>query len=435
MYWKAAGAPWGPWKVVPVSEKPAVQWKAQLGRTYELILAGTTLVAGGRGEVVAFAVKDGTRLWRAEIEGEVRGLAACDRHLIVSSTTGKLYCFGPDRPNQPRIIKPPTAVFPDPGPAAAEATRILKDTGVRDGFAVVLGVGNGLLAGAVARQSNLTVLCVDPDAKKVEVARRMLDAVGLYGSRVAVHQAELGRLPYARFAANLVIVDPKYAGRQATWPAAEMYRVLRPFGGALWASLPDPESARACQRALVAAGTPAREITVREAQVRVIRGKLPGAANWTHEYGDASRPAASTDTRVRLPLKMLWFGKPGPARIISRHWRTPAPLFIDGRMFVSGEDHVMALDAYNGRQLWCREIPGIGRYPSRYRGGTLVADHDSVYGALGTTCLRLDAATGKTRQTYKVPRQLLDMVVQSNPIRKALDAGGRPAQPTPNAID
>ena len=433
MYWKGAGSPWGPWKVVPIAAKSATKWQSELGRTYELVLAGRTLVAGGRGAVTAFDADDGRRVWQTSIEGDARGLAAAGGKLVVSSTTGEIHCFGARAEPPVRIVTPATAEASSSAEVAAKAVRLLERTGVTAGYCLLLGAGDGRLAYELVRRSELVVHCVEPEARKVAAARRVLEAAGVYGVRVVVHHGGFDPLPYPSYVGNLVLLDEELTGGVGDCAAAELYRVLRPCGGVLCV-LRSTSGPSALAQWLEAGGVPGNEIQASGDRLQVVRGALPGAAEWTHPYCDASRPAASTDSRVRLPLKMLWFGKPGPARIISRHWRMPVPLFVAGRMFVSGEHHLMALDAYNGRQIWCREISDVGRYPGKYRGGGAVADERSVYAAVGTSCLRLDAATGETVQTYSVPPQVRDMDVLGNPIRKALDAGGRKARPTPNQV-
>lgn len=42
----------------------------------------------------------------------------------------------------------------------------------------------------LAKQSDLFIVAIDADARKVEMARRKLDAAGVYGSRVTVLQAD-----------------------------------------------------------------------------------------------------------------------------------------------------------------------------------------------------------------------------------------------------
>ncbi|GAH72723.1 unnamed protein product, partial [marine sediment metagenome] len=106
---------------------------------------------------------------------------------------------------------------------------------------------------------------------------------------------------------------------------------------------------------------------------------------------------------VKWPLKLLWFGGPGPERMISRHWRPAAPVSTNGRLFVAGQHTVIAVDAYNGRELWCRDLRSVGRRAVYLGGGNIVADDDSVYAATGSICFRLDAQTGETRQVYRLP--------------------------------
>ena len=140
----------------------------------------------------------------------------------------------------------------------------------------------------------------------------------------------------------------------------------------------------------------------------VTRGALPDAGQWTHQYGDPGKRAASDERRVRLPLKAAWFGGLGPATIVSRHFRTPAPLVINGRCFVPGLDHLTALDIYNGRTLWQRSLPDVAHWPAAYRGSGLAADDAAVYVPLGRNCLLLDPATGKTRATFTAPSDTQD---------------------------
>ena len=87
----------------------------------------------------------------------------------------------------------------------------------------------------------------------------------------------------------------------------------------------------------------------------------------------------------------------------SRHASNSSPLSIGGRMFVQGENVVMAYDAYNGLKLWERKIPGALRVGLKTGCSNLAANADSLFVAVGSDCLRLDAATGKTTKTYRTP--------------------------------
>ncbi len=428
-WWRGARYPWFPSKVVPVAAEPA-RWEVPVGRTYALAMAGNVVIAGGKDRVDLFDGKSGKPLWHAAVPGEARGLAAAAGRLYVSTTTGAILCFAPD-PGPARRIRPSPERFEVSARVRARAARVLERSGVSDGYCFMVGAGDGALAFQLARGSGLDVVCLESDSGRAAAARERLARAGVYGDRVAVHVGKLGETRYAEYFANLVVVsDPAVVLADST-AAQELYRLLRPWGGTAFVFAAGKTGAVAA--AFRAAGAPASEVQVDgEDAVRVVRGPLPGAGAWTHAYGDAGRSSASTDTRVKLPLEMLWFGGPGPAKIVSRHWRSPAPLFAGGRLFIAGENCVMAVDAYNGRRLWLRRIPGVARFPARYRGSSLVADETSVYAVDGVRCLRLDARTGRTLRTYSVPAPAADAPVPDNPVDRAR-AGKAPAQPQPNA--
>ncbi|MEA3368694.1 MAG: PQQ-binding-like beta-propeller repeat protein, partial [Planctomycetota bacterium] len=337
------------------------------------------------------------------------GIAAANGRLLASTTDGRIVCYGPKAIANPPVTSSPPAASPykadkPDSPAAATARRIIEQTGKKAGYCVVLGAGDGRLLYHLASQSDLEVYCIEPDAERAATVRRALDAAGLYGVRVTVHQGTLATLKYPNYMADLLVICQPGSGDLANWPAAEVRRVLRPCGGTVHVVVAGlAGGAEAVKEWLAGGKVPQGEIRNVDGAVQVVRGKLPGAANWTHQYATAARPGASTDQRVKLPFRLLWFGKPGPARLIARHWQGPAPLCVDGRLFVIGQYSLMAVDAYNGRQLWRRDLPSVGRYPVRPKGSNVAADARSVYIATGRECLRLRAATGKTTATYQLP--------------------------------
>ena len=397
--------------------KPAdcTRWSTPHDRAYAMILAGGTLVVGGRETVTAIAADTGRVVWKDRVKGQARSLAVADGRLLVSTTTGQITCYGPEAAANPAAItlKAEAPTFPDDKShlsAAAVAQRILDRTGKNVGYCLVLGAGDGRLLYELAKRSELEICCLEPDAEAVASARHMLDKAQLYGVQVAIHQGSLGDVAYPEYFADLVVLRDAGAASLKRSPAEEVYRVLRPCGGAAYVVADGSTGRPAAIKQWLAQGeVPAEEIISSEDAVRVVRGRLPGAGNWTHQYASAARTGCSTDRRVRLPMKLLWFGEPGPARMIARHWKGPAPLCVDGRMFVIGQYSLMAVDAYNGRPLWRRDLPKVGRFPSNTGGSNVAADEDSVYVAAGKVCLRLDAATGQTRQTYELPLESLGL--------------------------
>ena len=135
------------------------------------------------------------------------------------------------------------------------------------------------------------------------------------------------------------------------------------------------------------------------------RGQLPGAGEWSHQYGNVANTSPSNDQHVRDGLGVLWYGDPGPSSMINRHEAAGAPLSTNGRMFIQGIDSVMAYDAYNGTFLWKRKIPGAVRVRVDVDGGNMALARDGLYVAAHEKCIRLDPATGNV--TGSTPCRLM----------------------------
>ncbi len=69
------------------------RWSAEFPAPFDLIQAGEVLLLGGDGEVLAVGAADGKRLWSAEVDGKVYGLAVAGGKLFASTGLGHIYCF------------------------------------------------------------------------------------------------------------------------------------------------------------------------------------------------------------------------------------------------------------------------------------------------------------------------------------------------------
>jgi len=365
-------------------------------RVYCLAMAGGTLLTGNRDSIAAFDAADGKPVWRVDMKGQqVRGMAVADGRLVAATHTGDLLCFDPGK----RASSAPTHVKDEPGPPniSDEQKEMVKDivqrSGKSEGYALVVGEPDSRLAEALARQTPLHVVALIRDAAQVTSERERLLDVGIYGSRVDVHPEHLRLPPYF---ADLVVVSGPAKGVSA----AECYRVLRPCGGLL-CFLGVDDNAR--KEFISNAEIPRTEV---EDSV-VIRGKLPGAGEWRYPWADGGRRGIGSESRVRFPIEVLWFGGPGPGRFVDRHLMPSPPVSTNGRVFIQGQNHVVAFDAYNGRELWSQPIEEVGREYAQYYSSSLVADDDSVYVVQRHKCYRLDQDTGKTISTYTIPESVI----------------------------
>jgi outer membrane protein assembly factor BamB len=71
----------------------ATIWTTNANHPYSLILAGTTLFAGGENEVAAFDAATGSKTWSGTVNGRAYGLAVANGRLFVSTDTGSIYSF------------------------------------------------------------------------------------------------------------------------------------------------------------------------------------------------------------------------------------------------------------------------------------------------------------------------------------------------------
>ncbi len=348
-----------------------------------LIAAGSTIVSAGGSRVATVDAATRGILWTTEVDDTAYGLAVADGCLYVSTASGAIHCFAAEPVGEPVVHhSQPAGETADPALAAA-ADEIVRRSGIRAGYCVDLGCGNGDLALALARRTELRIVAIDADPEQVSVARRRLDQAGLYGARVTVHVGDPRDTKYPRQFANLVVSARSLAEGSAAVDAVEAGRLQRPYGG------------------VVCVGKPG------ELQVSV-RGPLENAGQWTHLYADAANTLCSTD-EIRGPLSVLWF-RDIDLDVPQRHGRGPAPLFHKGRLFHEGLDALQAVDAYNGTPLWRFEKPGVlHAYNADHLAGTAVTGgnicvaEDSVFLRSENRCQRLDAATGQILATYTAP--------------------------------
>ncbi|MHC4656768.1 MAG: outer membrane protein assembly factor BamB family protein, partial [Planctomycetota bacterium] len=401
--------------------KPTIKWRIPSNCDAELVLTSNLVFAGGQGQVNAFNRENGETVWSEKVDGKARGLAVANERLYVSTDEGKIYCFASGDIAKEKtpvsMVPPPPVVNPYPEDklttiyeAAAEA--IVMETGVRKGYCLVIGSERGRLAYQLAKRTELTIIGVEPDAEKVRAARLALDAAGLYGERVIIDQGKLSALPYSNYFANLIVSDSLLLNGKIPDELGKLARHLKPCGGAICLGMPSnapgknnniySEKLRQSLARLELGQCRVSETNGIWATLK--RGPLAGAGKWTHQYAEPGNTACSDDRILSGPLSLLWFGEPGTAPMVNRHDAAASPLAVNGRLFIQGENNVMAYDSYNGTLLWKRTLPGAMRTRlKKIECSNLAASEDSFFVAVGDKCLRLDAETGRTLATYNLP--------------------------------
>ncbi|MCK4344642.1 MAG: PQQ-binding-like beta-propeller repeat protein, partial [Bacteroidales bacterium] len=383
-----------------------------------IILTGNQVITGGKGKVIGLDKETGEELWHGDVEGIAFGLAVSDQNLLVSTDEGPIYCFSGKSANRESPKPPETSetVFESPyiegkmAPVfemAAEA--ILKETSIDKGYCLVLDCGEGQLAYELAKRSNLKIIGIEKDKRKVEKAKRKLDELGLYGKRVIVENWSIHSLP--EYFANLIVSGAGLKSGRINHSAEEIFRVLKPGGGVACFGQSSVENFSPGPMDLQKLADEWTSFEIKEPEIINEEGKwivftrksLEGAGGWTHQYADPANTSCSDDKLVMAPFSTLWYGSPGPQLITERHARAASPVAFDGKLIVEGEDVIMAYDAYNGTLLWERQIEGANRVRVDADGGNMAINRYGLFVAVNDKCLQLDIETGETIKTFSLP--------------------------------
>jgi len=362
-------------------------WHLPAPGCHRLILAGDRLFLGGSERVLGVEAGTGRQVWQSAVTGNAMGLAAAGGCLLVSTDDGKIFCFaGAGRRAAPKEIKvalDPTAFDDHPQKQLYRdaARRIVEESGITKGYCLILDCNKAQLAYELTQITDLKIVGLEKDAGKRRIARQRLQSAGLLGVRVVVQPWDVDSLP--AYFANLIVSDGLLTTGDVDVTREQLRRVLRPAGGTVVAGMPDGNNALRWRT--------------------FVRPALEGAGSWTQQYGNPQNTACSTDQLAKGPLGILWFGEPGPLAMVERHAKAQSPLSMGGRLFIQGEERILAVDAYNGTPLWERQIPGAVRARVDVDGGNLALTQEALYVGTYDTCLRLDPVTGETVRVYGLP--------------------------------
>ncbi len=399
---------------------------AQLDRKTGRLISFGSFRRGSRIRKPQTSIQAGAQTYDASkasslgVPGKVTRLLAADEKLFVLTQEGGMYCFGqkervPTKHAAEIKAKGMRTVSDAWGKKCAE---ILRQVQTAEGYCLVWGMGTGRLAEELVSRSKFHVIVIDPNREKVESFRRRLDAAGLYGTRITVHQGDPVSFGLPPYLANLIVTeDSSAAGFDKGKGFKEWSRVLRPYGGL--ACLPVFKKK---QDELIRWDRAGKELGLDVTRANgLIVFKRPGplvGAPWTHEYGDAGNTLKSDDRLVKAPLGVLWFGGASDHAIqyFNRASSAPSPLVVGGRVFIQGIDQLYAIDVYTGRLLWNLKV-SFGKTPyrealpyespkSRFRkrlGYSCVALEDQVCLATGSKILCIDPRTGRQERICALP--------------------------------
>ncbi|KPL11331.1 hypothetical protein AMJ85_03850 [candidate division BRC1 bacterium SM23_51] len=380
--------------------------------------AGDRLYIGSRGEVTAIEDLGGSSVerWSETIVGAPTSILAADNKLFVVTAEGYLYCFGETGGGSLPSGGPDTITWPPQDGWTVTAQALLDETGVDEGYCLVLGVGTGRLMEELARLApDLCVIGLDPTSTTVRTLRERWQGMGVPFERLSVLEGDICSDPphggFPPYLASLIVSEDLAAAGTAYGNAfvENVFYSLRPYGGLACFS---SDLVALFEQGIAVAGLANANVRLSGGNTRVERvGALPDSADWTHQYVDAANSVVSKDKLVKAPLGVLWFGGSSHAPILPRHGHGPSEQVVGGRLFIEGPHIMRAMDVYTGRVLWEATLPGVGAHynytdhepGANHLGSNYASAEDGIYICLGTICPRLDPATGEGLSTFTLP--------------------------------
>lgn len=258
----------------------------------------------------------------------------------------------------------------DHDPANSFAKQLMQHAPNPRGMVVVVGINQKEKAEWIAQQTPFHVVLVESDSKKAQHLKQTwsADPKVIYGRKLSVVNRPLRELP-AAFAA--AVISQNQTG--------EAKRLVRPQGGILHDG---------------------SEVTWK-------RAALKGSGTWSHMYGSADNSAFGGEELAgasdRADLAAQWIGRPGPRYQTDRQNRKPSPLAAGGRLFLQGQQRMIALDNYSGTVLWSVEAPTVMRWNVPHDCSNWCADQDGVFVASNRQAWFIAGRTGEIKKRFDIP--------------------------------
>lgn len=389
------------------SEK--VLWEVKVDGSHDLIKAGQHLYAAGKSTLSAIALAPAPQVaWSLPISGDVRRLLAANGKLIAVTMDGRIQVYGTGK-NLGHFDTKSETLAAAADEASTLARQLIEKAGDPGGHALIFGAKDDDLIRSLIAGSTMQLTVVDPDAAKVDALRRKYDTLGLQGRRITFHTGDAHTFLAPAYIANLVITPNENL--------AAAYASVRPYGGVMLCLNTPNVDVTQLEKAKVE--------TLGHHQLIIRDGALPGAADWTQQYGDIGNTVKSDDVRVKAPLGVLWFGGSSNTDVLPRHGHGPPEQVVGGRLFIEGMNSLSARDVYTGRVLWTHDFKDLGTFGIYYnetyedtplsitynqvhipgangRGTNFVATAESIYMAVKGECQVLDPRTGALTKTIKL---------------------------------
>lgn len=276
------------------------------------------------------------------------------------------------------------------------------------GLCVIAGVENGQLPVEIAKSSKMDVIVFDDSEEEVNTLRQLLQDEGIYGRRLSVHKVDnLSNLPITSDVADLVIC---LSGKV---PADDIIRITAPKGVAYYLQGETEDGVAEKYKESAGNSNSDWQVTVENRQfdnnwyTALRKKEFETAGVWSHQYGNPDNSAFSGESfwgsTSNKDFEVQWMGRPGPRYQTDRTGRKPAPLAVNGKMFLQGKERIVAVNAYNGSILWSKDVVGMMRMNIHRDCSNWAAGGNDIFISTNSEqILRLDQESGKSKSVLVV---------------------------------
>lgn len=267
-------------------------------------------------------------------------------------------------------------------------SELAKEMESKSGLCLVIGLEDQSVPIEIVRNSKFDVIALDESDDRVSDWRSKLQKSEVYGRKISALQVnDLNDIPVVSELANLVWLNTK-----VEVSADEIIRLIAPRGIAIVKGV--------AENWLDGSNLSWQVEVQKSGEDALILKKLPFemTGDWTHQYANPDNSAYGGEslwgsTRSE-DFEVQWLGRPGPRFQTDRSGRKPSPLAVNGRMFVQGNERIVAVDIYNGNILWLKDFSGLGRMSIHRDCSNWAADHEYIYLAIGSNLIKVDQKTG-----------------------------------------
>ena len=251
------------------------------------------------------------------------------------------------------------------------SSQILEEIGVSRGICVVLGDSLCEFSRTLSAQSELIIYTQFSKQNDADAAREIIDAAGLYGTRIYVEKGDIEKIHLADNIADAVIA----MGDATHMPKNEILRVLRPEGVALVGSK------------------------------KITKPFPEGIDDWSHPYHGPDNNTQSNDQVIKAPYLTQFMADPRYAPATQVSVASAGRIFkaFGNVAFHEREEPylntLVAFNGYNGTILWKKDlVPGIMVHRN-----TIIATPSTLYLADDKSCKLIDSKNGRIKDEIIPP--------------------------------